>query len=127
MSLNTAVHTLYTSKEPWVSYNQIIDLSSPYTDSCYNNHVIFKKDHVELIIPQQIDMIYNLTAYTQEIREIDLFLYSNQSCRKIPTNFLFNDINEPIHIKCKMLPSLKISFTAVLFKKNVREKIQSKL
>ena len=129
LNLNAAIQTLQTSKEPWVSYTQIIDLSNPYTDSSYNNHVTFKDDYVQITMPQPIDMIYNLCIFKMEDKKeenIDLFLYSNQSCRKINSNFLFNEEHQPLCIRCKK-PSYPcyISFTAVIFKKTVRSRLKA--
>lgn len=130
MDLNRAIQRLNMSDEPWISYTQLIDLFNPYNDSSYNNHVFFTENEVEIVIPSQIDMIYNLRIYSSSHTDekIELFLYSNKSCRKINSNFLFNEEGQPIHIKCKRPTGQHfISFTTVIFKKNVRSKLRAKL
>lgn len=132
MNLNQSVQQLYTSSEPWITYIQSIDLTNPFLDSAYVNHILMTDDYFQITIPSQIDVIHNIKVSWST----PIFIVNSGSFAVIKDSFVFNE-NKPICIRVRLpqmeilpqmeLPNLTIEFKATIFKKTVKTKLRSLL
>jgi hypothetical protein len=121
MNLNQIVQQLYNNSDPWITYTQRIYLLNPFLDSAYNNHILYEKEYIQLTIPYQINVIYNLRASFQT----DIFVVKKSTISSVKDNFLFNERDQPIVLRFQYPTDLDhtIEFSAVVFKNNVRSQL----
>jgi hypothetical protein len=126
-TLNQSVMTLNTSALGILVYEQRIDMSNPFYDSAYNNHITFFQDFTQIDIPEQIDAIDNIECTNGEV-----FLYDTKSktvisitsSSLITKNKLIRQ--KPICLRIRWdnkttIAERKISFNVYLFKAYIRE------
>jgi len=119
MNVNQALYLLYSSPEPWITYTQSIDLTNPFLDSAYNNHITnITPDLIQIMIPEQIHMIYNIHSSWIPVDPIS------------KENFHYQTKENPICLRFKrpdISQACVIEFRATIFKNSVRSRLQSKL
>ena len=69
LSINQAVHHLYSSRMEWYTFPQRLDMTNPYEDACYIGRVDDNVTTTTLTIPSEIHCITNLKCNGTVYRE----------------------------------------------------------